>query len=532
MEDFLIRKNPYRAPGFSFGSRMETETSEDSRILGPGSYNIDYNTPKKNAISFSKSKRFEPLEKKAGPELIISEINSPTSLLLKNITDPMKTLGSSISFSKAPKTSIFTVSSLNLGPGQYSVKREFEGTSHSKKSSLKLLNEDPNINSDKLLKSNFLKDPPGPGQYDVFLNISAGHKGAIGFSMGSSKRHFIDPKIITKQGLNGIEYYKYSQFNHLGKGSPKLSFAKGNRKEISPTRNVPGPGTYESDMNKLQDKSKLKGTWGQAPRKIHGSLKELELGPGPGEYNLPIKLTRKGVKMSGAKRLEILAKEKSPGPGEYDILTEFERKKKNINKMTTLSKSRTLAKLATQISNEFDSPIRNSKLKFKVTEDDTKDLMNTSNSIKKSTKKGNMSSWIDFAIKSSISPGPKYLVQNQSIEKNIGNVGTRFSNFFNKDSVNNHKNLNSPGPGWYNDLYKEKDGSPISFATSKRKENPLLPEHTIGLPGPDHYDLILEKSRIGGTFTQASRHLETQEKESENEKKQPSPLIKRKISVV
>ena len=527
MEDIPIRKNPYRVPGFSFGSRIETEINEESTILGPGSYNVNYESPKKQAISFSKSKRFESLEKKSYSETK-PDVNSPNSLLLKTITDPKKNLGAvsnSISFSKAPKTSIFSVPSLTLGPGQYSVKRDFEGSPNLKKSSPKTWNDDPHSKSAKLIKSYVIKDSPGPGQYSPIINLSAGHKDS-GFSIGSSQRQFNDPKVIIKQGLSGKEYYKYSNFNHIGKGSPKLSFPKDERRDISPSKNIPGPGSYRIDQNSTQDKSKQKGTFGHAPRKIHGSVKELELGPGPGEYDLVLDSYKKGIKMSGSVRPEMLVKKGIPGPGEYDILTEFERKKKEIDKVANMTKSRTLAKLKTQVSNEFDSPAMKSRVG--PTEEDTiKDYMNTSNSPNKSRKKTNISSWIEFAIKTSISPGPKYLVENQSIEKNMGHVGTTFSNFYQKGSIN-ESNMNSPGPGWYDDLYREKDNSPISFAQSKRKENPLLPEHTLGIPGPDHYDPLLAKSIVGGAFTQAQRHLETQEKE----KKSVSPPKRRQVSVL
>lgn len=106
----------------------------------------------------------------------------------------------------------------------------------------------------------------------------------------------------------------------------------------------PGPASYYPEKELKNSKSMTKGTWGQAPRKIH---KEIELGPGPGEYNAISAFGNKGTKMGKTAKLfqNDLLPQKSPGPGQYDILTEFEEKRKEIERQLTLCHSRMLAKM-------------------------------------------------------------------------------------------------------------------------------------------------------------------------------------------
>ncbi len=488
LPEIPIRENPYRKPGFSFGSRNEPELDEATRGLGPGHYNVNRSTLEKSGKTFSKADRFKgPSISTQSPNL--HEKKTPTTVLLKSLTDPkkisMKPFENSVSFSKAPKNTIFSEASFHLGPGQYDVKREFEHRNQL----LNSIAETSKMTSSKTYtRFQYPKqngDTPGPGQYDLSIFSPMLRKDGVKFGSDTSERYFIDPKVVLKQGLNGKEYYKYNQQQALiGKGSPKHSFPRGRKVFKKTVNDVPGPGTYFPEDEIYEKLATVKTTWGKAPRNIHGSSKELELGPGPGEYDIASPVLKRDVKLnkSPPKRETVEpAQEASPGPGQYDILTEFEMKKAEIQKQLNLSQSR---------------------IEFKMNNPKNSKMQETNRKLKPLTR------WIDLATKSSVSPGPKYLVETDSIEDNIGTLGTKFSNFSREGIAHIEIKKDVPGPGSYMDYFYERDSPSVGFSTSKRKENPLLPEHTIGLPGPDHYDPILDKSVVGGDFAKAIRKLE------------------------
>jgi len=515
------KKNPYRVPGFSFANRNESEPDEATRNLGPGSYDITKQKTYSIGTKFAKSNRFQKPSINAnalGPGAYDANTSLPylsdTSPDFKNVSKSTNMM----SFSKASRPALFPVPDIQTGPGQYPVKRDFEDLKKYRDRSPSKEGADYYTGSSHLLKSYIINDTPGPGQYDSSLNISSGHKSSTGgFKIGTSTRNFIDPKTVTKQGLPGEIYYQYNNREVIGKDGPKLSFATSKRTNLSTINTGPGPAAYNPEKEMKNSKSMPKGTWGQAPRKILGSPKELELGPGPGEYTLYSPIGTKGTKMGKTAKLFQNDKisQKSPGPGQYDILTEFEEKRKEIERQLTLCHSRMLAKMGqsdviVEEDNPFDgfvSPIRRHNHSV---EGDSSPSMRASIMIKQKQTRDlspTKTIWVEKAIRESVSPGPKYMIKKENIETNLGVTGVTFTHnarqTLNADEVKN----NYPGPGWYVDKFKESDTSPISFATSKRKENPLLPEHTIGLPGPDHYDPVLEEPQLGQTFTKAIREI-------------------------
>ena len=336
-------------------------------------------------------------------------------------------------------------------------------------------------------------DSPGPGQYDVTGSMNFGHKEGPGYSVGNASRDFLGLSQTVKQGLNG-DIFRYNVVEPLGSGSPKIGFGKGQRSELSPVKEGPGPTAYftQEALSKVRG-----GVFPVANRKING--KDQELGPGPGEYDVSITGLTKGYKIAEPFGQSKKMTESSPGPGHYDVLTEFDDKRREIDKKLGIF--------------NIKSP-KNGSSGVETINFGQGDPCSTSHSIPidKSPKRMTTTKtmWVDEVIKQSTSPGPMYMVKTDHIEAQTGTAGVRFSTVMRPDFVATEVKKNVPGPGAYEEASEEQKEKYISFAVSKRKENPVLPEYTLAIPGPGRYENIKLAEPAGGSFGRATKKLEAE----------------------
>ena len=497
MREIKPRQNPYRVTGFSFGSRMEETYSNTGQLLGPGAYTIS--SPTSNVGGrFGNSERFDksPQHKAdvPGPGSYTSEELSPNLIKSKKrlTHSPNGKMTKSMgTFSKSERMGLFGKSDVSIGPGQYAIKREFENLSSVGKSQEFKITKDNSIAS-KTLRAFNIKDTdsPGPGQYDVTGSMNFGHKELPGFSVGNASRDFLGLNQTAKQGLSG-DIFRYNVVEPFGRGSPKIGFGKGPRSELSPLKEGPSPTAYFTETTS----SKVKGgVFPVANRKVNG--KDHELGPGPGEYDVNVTGFTKGYKISEPLGISKKMSETSPGPGHYDVLTEFDDKRREIEKKLGI-KSPKNSSTGVETSNLGQGDPQST---FYSSSIDKERSPRKLNSIK--------TMWVDQVIKQSMSPGPVYMVKTDHIEAQANSAGVRFSTVMRPDFVATEVRKNVPGPGAYEEIPEEQKDKHISFAVSKRKENPVLPEYTLAIPGPGRYENIKLAEPSGGSFGKATKKLD------------------------
>lgn len=518
MQDIKPQKNPFRVPGASFGYRIESKADPIIKSVGPGSYDINPIHPKYGGNKFPQTTRFSDItirKNLPGPGAYYIDPLSASPHLGKGPVSPRDLSGGSAklngTFSKAQRSGIFTKTDILVGPGQYPVKREFEDLERFKKVQIKTDQDEPKLPAEKAFKFFVLKDTPGPGQYNLPGALSLSPKHPAGFSIGTSTRKFIDDKSIRKQGLNDDIYYKYSKHDLMGTEGPKVGFGIGKRSDISPQKAGPGPAAYSPGPPR--EKQNVKGTFGHAKRILNA--KDLELGPGPGEYNLETSNVGKGPKIGKSAKKTPDPKTINPGPGQYDILDEFEEKKREADKKLAAYQNMLLNRSSHFMStDDLKSPVH----KALSTEGDSSpsNLMRSSYR-DKSPKRSQYSkaNWVEEAIKASFSPGPKYMSPIDSIEGKLGYLGTKFSDMARPEFAGGEIKKRIPGPGEYYHEKEEDEIKQVSFSSSKRKADPFPPAYTLGLPGPSQYNSTLKESIFGGSFTKAVRPAA--------EEKSPSP---------
>lgn len=505
IQDYKPKKNPFRAPGFSFGYRSE----EDKVPLspGPGSYNAaSHLSTKHDGIKFTHSPRFDSKNTTGsipGPgsyykDSLDTTMNQSVATSKNGSVISPKTHGT---FSKAQRIGLFNNTSPVLGPGQYGVKRDFETLPKELKASKSRFEK--SSEREKLSTLHTTTDTPGPGQYEITQVVTSKQSSSSRFSMPQATRSFANVKQMADQGLKG-DIYRYNKHENLGKEGPKFSFGSGKRSELSPPSKGPGPTSYFTEIKDPKEKYLLKGTFSQAARKIGEGSKGADLGPSPAEYQLDIGTFKKGAKISKSRK-ESPEVSRAPGPGQYDILDEFNEKKRALEKKIQMQQSLLSARSPkndriNSESNDFGDQVMESQ----VTEP---------TSPTRSPKKGAIKQmWVEDIIKKSVSPGPMYMVQTDNIEMNAGNIGTKFSTWIRPDFISEAMKKNIPGPGKYDMLFNESETTqPIKFATSKRKDNPVLLEYTLEIPGPEKYDNLPTKQAYGGVFAKAERKLGPEE---------------------
>lgn len=518
IQDYKPKKNPFRAPGFSFGYRSDEDTSKMPLSPGPGAYDtVSSVSSKHEGIKFTHSPRFDSKNTTGsipGPGSYYKDTLDTTMNQSTATSKNGSSLASSKShgtFSKAQRLGLFNSTSPLLGPGQYGVKRDFESLPQERKISKSKFDKISEHEKSSMLHTS--SDTPGPGHYEVSKGVTSKQMNSSRFSMPQATRSFADVKQMADQGLKG-DIYRYNKNDMVGKEGPKFSFGSGKRTELSPPSKSPGPSSYFPEVKDPRERYLVKGTFGQAPRKIGEGSKEAEFLPSPAEYQLDFGSFKKGAKISKSpkKSPEI---SKAPGPGQYDILDEFNEKKRALEKRLHMQQSLITARSpkhhrVDSESNDF-SEVRESY--------PTEPGSPTSAGLRSPKSNALKHMWVEDIIKKSVSPGPMYMVQTDSLEANAGLMGTKFSTWTRPDFVTEALKKDTPGPGKYNLHFDQNETTqPVKFAVSKRKDNPVLLEYTLEIPGPEKYTASTPGHAYGGAFGKAERKLGKEEVLSPMEK--------------
>ena len=102
--------------------------------------------------------------------------------------------------------------------------------------------------------------------------------------------------------------------NNRMRSSSKFSIGISKRAEITLTKDVPGPGNYDTSL--VDKKREPKYGIGTAPRDYSPNK---SISPGPGNYALPSIIGSEGSKSTmHAKILSKSTSAKTPGPGSYE----------------------------------------------------------------------------------------------------------------------------------------------------------------------------------------------------------------------
>ena len=388
------------------------------------------------------------------------------------------------SFSHSPKTTTFKND--NPGPGEYTL---FKTT---------LYNEPHwKIGTQKREVFKSKVESPGPGAYNVPLNISAGPK----YSM-LSKLNLIDDK--KRNNFPGPGSYKPM----LRTGSYFFSFGSKNKREYNKRDTTPGPGNYQLRKDKdmvmpsyLFGKEKKDnqivrykrdvpgpGAYNYSkefillrnPKYSFGSKLKLrnrqDLSPGPGAYNCHSVVGKEGTKITFGIKLNRSVDQDTPGPGAYkESKINFYKKS---SPYTKLGKSKRLLKLFKTNNNPGPGQYNNL--------DGDKYIHFKSPSWKMGTSLRKSLSTTDISI-----PG----VGKYSISGKPGANSPKFS--FLKRILNKLKD-DVPGPGRYestnmSSIYNKSPTWKIGTSTRYDEIRKSIKE---GLPGPGNYEHNTDQKNI------------------------------------
>lgn len=157
----------------------------------------------------------------------------------------------------------------------------------------------PKIGTSKRQPLSDSVDTPGPGTYEL---KSAAVEGPKYTMPGRSPRK-------TGDNLPGPGHYDQSLNDHCVKEkAPSYRIGTEPRTERPQSAYVPGPGTYNPE-------AKEKGPKWAFGSQSRDNLFKIEV-PGPGSYNMPESLSKRGCTMTGRKSDG--SKEAVPGPGAYN----------------------------------------------------------------------------------------------------------------------------------------------------------------------------------------------------------------------
>ena len=275
-----------------FGSKKESifekSIKKNKNNPGPGYYDIEEKQTLKTSKScfFGKSDKFEK-NKNKNPG--VGEYNIYKE---KNIGE-----GPVYQFGKSKKKDIFMEEKdINIGPGSYENKSEFDSNNNNNKSTFS--------KSEKFDK--IKNNTPGVGQY----NISNEYKiKSNKNSMGTAEKKSIFHKEISNIGPGSYNTLENNLNSSIG-----FKFSKEEKlKDIK--NNNPGVGKYNIEKDSLNiKKSEPKFSMGkQKKESIFNSKNNQNLGPG--SYNEPQKFII-GYKFSKEEKLKNI-KSDTPGPGAY-----------------------------------------------------------------------------------------------------------------------------------------------------------------------------------------------------------------------
>lgn len=383
------------------------------------------------------------------------------------------------SFSHSPKATTFKND--NPGPGEYT---PFKTT---------LYNEPHwKIGTQKREVFKSKEESPGPGAYNIPLNISVGPK----YSM-QSKLNIIDDK--KRNNFPGPGSYKPIMYRT---DSYFYSFGSKNKKEYNKRDATPGPGKYQLRKDKdmmipsyLFGKEKRDnqiirykrdipgpGTYNYSkeyvllrnPKYSFGSKLKIrikpDLAPGPGAYNCDSLVGKEGTKITIGMKLNKTIDQGTPGPGAYrESKINFYKKS---SPSTKLGKSIRLLKLLKANNNPGPGQYNNL--------DSDKYIHLKSPSWKMGTSLRKSLSTTDISI-----PG----VGRYSISGKPGDNSPKFSFLKRIHSLYKLKN-DMPGPGQYestnmSSIYNRSPSWKMGTSTRYDEIRKSIRE---GLPGPGNYE--------------------------------------------
>jgi len=541
--DIEVPKHPNRIPGFTMGYRYTSEWEQNQDIPGPGAYDISSAfASSRSGIKFAASKRFSNDRKDAlpGPGSYMptsqtfrskSKSDSASPRERSRSNTPPKISRKTGTFPKARRPQIFPTIQTSAGPGAYDIRREFGKVYTSRSPQNRTLSQGVSPRQASYLMR--LSDTPGPGAYQT-LQGPFYTKIKKGASFGTAKRDFLNLTKIVQQSPPGETYYKYNQKSEFTtKHGPKAVIPKAKRLELADKSEIPGPGQY--DVRKVFEPKKglrSKGTFGVSAKFYYPDLVEKSYEPGPGEYDTTINFGKKGISFTKSS-FDHAIQQFPPGPGYYTYIDEFTEKKleieRRIQKKSTFKMNKTKHEnfrtekspngsfeKAQRANTEADEDARASLSKLKS----IADLSPAKGKEAERAKQGILykESFFEEIIDQSISPGPKYYIKLKSIQESLGEVGPRFAAAKKTGYVEEEIKKNIPGPGAYN-KDKKKTQLPVTFATSKRKENVLVPDHAKYVPGVGKYETEIIKKPVGGVMTKAQRNLEAKKEDPKRKKK-------------
>jgi len=486
MQGLVIPENPFHIKKFSYGYRFSNKTPAILKNPGVGDYNIRDDHPSSPIIKFPKSLRHDVTKEKLflpGPGTY--HIDSPMGINSKKLS----TMKSSFLDFSSQNDSLSPLAKRRNSKSVIN-ENQSEISTKKKKTLRRVISQ-----SQSQTKLANLMSSPGPGAY----NVSEAEAYLIkqpNVVFGTSEKQ-PDPII---DGLYGPTYYSYNRSDIIGKGSPHHSFIK-SKKFPEPRENFPGPTKYDTLSTKITTRSVVKVGFGKG-RRGNNIIKENNI-PGPGQYQPNNTTFEKGITMSKTTRPPNLNSEAYlPGPGSYQIEDELTIKKREANKKNVLKKL--LAK-AKSLSGTFDISSLNvsqmtseegsllagySKSNFIR---DLPPIPLEQNPVKKT--------WVDSLIYHCSSPGPVYNIINNTLE--VSNKGTKFPIDIRQPINYTELKKNNPGPGDYNDNFKESYKGEYSFFRSRRSSV----VSSTKTPGPGRYEILVQDSINGGAIGKAQRRI-------------------------
>ncbi|CAI2366941.1 unnamed protein product [Moneuplotes crassus] len=338
-------KSPKNSFGYSFGMRTQKVNSLKKNIPGPGSYNFDDSFNKKIHLSgtFSKDKKLADYSRSAMKNNPGPGNYSPDSEIFDSVRRK-----SEIKFSSSERDFVKRVKNVLPGPGSYTIPGEIgrESPKFSLSPKRKEIDRSTKLRdspgpSDYHPEYSFTKkDSPknGFGSQKRFVpspkkrkNLSkiilrninnklsesidpdkASKKKSPSFSFGTSNRSSIVKRMHPGPGdyaipsqiasgkrfsMGGRTKLNSTLFETPGPGQynpsdritirndPKFGIGSSQRPSASTTKNLPGPGAYNTESNGRTRLFK-NGKFGSEERiKIR-----TKIGPGPGSYKIPTKI--------------------------------------------------------------------------------------------------------------------------------------------------------------------------------------------------------------------------------------------------